>query len=710
MSEGRDKCVLIIDDSATNRAMLKNILKDEVDVIEAENGEKGLEIIRSQISRIGIVLLDLIMPGISGFDVLTEMKKEHMTDYVPVIMISTADDPGNIEKAFDLGALDFISRPYSERIVRRRVLTTISLFQKQTQLANKIDRQYKADEELVDKRTGLPYKKNFFNQVDTQLKNPNLGSLYMVAMDIDHFKLFNSYYSWERGDEYIRKIGSILASATQRHGGVAGYLGGDDFALLCPARIDLVNSLSEQLNRYITENSFEPTFRTNFGVYPIDVAGVHDARQLYDLASIALETIRGDYTRNVTVYDPAMIQKEQDEYKRLLNIRSGIRNGEFTIYIQPKVDMNTGRIFGGEALARWIHDGTVYSPGLFVPVMEKNGLISSLDKLVWDRTARYIKKIIGEGITPIPISVNISKTDIFTMDVPEFFSEIIRAYDIPPALLEAELSESTFMRAPERAADVVQRFHDLGMSVSYDDFGSGYAPLSTIESMDVDMLKIDTTFLRMTPDAPERSRTILEPVLAMAQQIQLPVIIEGVETEGQADFLKRMGCVYAQGFYYHTPMPADKFTRLTSEPENVDASGLTIAVPQAYRVRQIFDSNYISDDMVANIFGSTLILNRTGSIVKVGWSLLDHYRDSDLTDLVDPASDVPFSDRVKEEDKERFCSIFDKAIENKDKGAKGTVRFVTKSGDRRIRMRLYYMRSNVSEQIFYSMIDEIDEE
>lgn len=704
-----DKSVLIIDDSPTNRKMLADILKDEVDVLEADTGEKGLGLLKSHIGHIGIVLLDLIMPGMSGFDVLSEMKREHMMDYVPVIMISSADEPGNIEKAFDLGALDFISRPYSERIVRRRVLTTISLFQKQASIASKIDRQYKADDELIDKRTGLPYKKNFFNQVDTALRNPNLVPLYMVAIDIDHFKLFNSYYSWERGDEYIKKIGSILASSTQRHGGVAGYLGGDDFALLCPARFDLVNSLSEQLNRYLTENSFEPSFRTNFGIYSVDMARATDAKALYDLAAIALETIRGDYTRTVTVYDPAMIQKEQDEYKRLLNIRSGIKNGEFTIYIQPKVDMNTGHILGGEALARWIHDGTVYSPGLFVPVMEKNGLISSLDKLIWDRSARYIKKLIGEGINPLPISVNISTTDIFTMDVPEFFSELIRAYDIPPALLEAELSESTFQKAPERAADVVSRFHDIGMSVSYDDFGSGYAPLSTIESMDVDMLKIDTTFLRMSHENPERSRNILEPVLAMAQQIQLPVIIEGVETEGQADFLKRMGCYYAQGYLFYTPMPTDRFTRLISDPAMVETEGLMIGAPQAYRVRQILSSDYISDDMVTNIFGSIVILNRIGSIVHVGWSLLDHYRNSSLQELVDKDNSTSISDFVQDEDREKFDRLFESAVENKDQGAKGTITFVTSEGQIRVRIRLYYLRSNVNEQIFYSMLDQIDE-
>ena len=262
--DGRRKCVLIIDDTALNRAQLRDILIDEVDVLEAGNGDQGMEIIREKFQQIDIILLDLIMPGkLDGFGVLTEMKKEHMTDYVPVIMISTNDDPKNIEKAFDLGALDFISRPYAERIVRRRVLTTISLFQKQTALANKIDRQYKADEEFRDARTGLLYKTNFFNQVDTQLKNPNLGPLWMVAIDIDHFKLFNSYYKWESGDDYIKRIGQTLLQSVQRHGGVAGYLGGDDFAILCPARMDIVQGLSDNLNRYLAEKSFEPSFRAN---------------------------------------------------------------------------------------------------------------------------------------------------------------------------------------------------------------------------------------------------------------------------------------------------------------------------------------------------------------------------------------------------------------------------------------------------------------
>ncbi|MQN02299.1 MAG: EAL domain-containing protein [Lachnospiraceae bacterium] len=710
-SDSGRKCVLIIDDSELNRKQLKDILKDEVDVIEAKNGDEGMNVIREKFHQLDIVLLDLIMPGkLDGFGVLSEMKREHMTDYLPVIMISTNNDPKNIEKAYDLGVLDFISRPYIERIVRRRVLTTIKLFKKQRDIANRIDRNYKADDEVRDSRTGLLYKTNFFNQADTQLRNLNLGNLWMVAVDIDHFKLFNSYYQWETGDAYIKKIGQTLLESAQRHGGVAGYLGGDDFAILCPARMDIVESLSNNLNRYLTDNSFEPSFRVNFGIYPIVASMKQSANDLYDLAAIALETIKGDYTVNISVYDPTMIQKEQDEYKRLLNIQEGIKNGEFTIYLQPKVNISTGKIIGAEALARWNHDGQVLGPNLFVPVMEKNGLISTLDKIIWDRAARFIKKQIEKQVQPIPISVNISEADIYTMDVPELFSEIIRAYDIPAGLLEAEISEATFANAPAKAADTVNRLHEIGMSVSYDDFGTGLASINTIESLNIDMLKVDTSFLRLSADAPEHSRNILEPVLGMAQQFQLPVIIEGVETAEQMEFLEQMGCDYAQGYYFHKPMPAEKFTKLISNPQKLDLTGIQVSVPQSYKVRQILDSSYISDEVIANIFGSLLILNRDGETVRVGWSLQDIDGDSELSDLVDASSEVPLSDMVKDTDREAFLRLFDEALKNRKKGAKGSFIFVFGGRQHLIRLRIFYMRNNINEQIYYAMCDEIEDE
>jgi PleD family two-component response regulator len=226
--------VLIIDDAFTNREILKEILKDEAEVVEFDNGKDALDYLMDHFYDLDIVLLDLVMPEMNGFEVLEFMRRKHMTDYLPVIMISADDEERNMEYAFDLGAIDFIARPFSERIVLRRVLTTISLFEKQKELIRQIDVQFKPDDQKIDELTGLPYKQNFYNKVHSQLLSSGNMKLWMVAIDIDHFKLFNNFYGWEKGDQYLRLMGRYLSEFTRRHGGIAGYLGGDDFAVLCP--------------------------------------------------------------------------------------------------------------------------------------------------------------------------------------------------------------------------------------------------------------------------------------------------------------------------------------------------------------------------------------------------------------------------------------------------------------------------------------------
>ena len=186
--------VLVVDDSMINRQILRDILNDRAEVIEVENGQQACDYIMEHFYDIHIVLLDLIMPGMNGFDVLEFMRKKHMTDYLPVIMISSDNDERNIEHAFDLGAIDFISRPFMDRIVLRRVLTTIALFEKQKELVQLVDRQFVADDRKVDELTGLEFKEAFFNNVYTLLRSHRSEKLWMIALDIDHFKLYNHFY------------------------------------------------------------------------------------------------------------------------------------------------------------------------------------------------------------------------------------------------------------------------------------------------------------------------------------------------------------------------------------------------------------------------------------------------------------------------------------------------------------------------------------
>ena len=236
MQENKKYTALIVDDSEMNREILKEILEDELDIVEIDNGSDACEYMINHSSELNIVILDLVMPGMNGFEVLKFMKYKHLQDTLPVIMISADSDGTNIEKAFDLGVIDFLSRPVSERIVTRRVMSTIRLFKRQKELVDELDRQYRADDMRIDDLTGLDYKQTFLNKVYTHLRdNPN-DNLLMIAIDIDHFKLFNNYYGWEEGDKYLKLIARYMKEFTQRYGGLAGYLGGDDFALLAPKK------------------------------------------------------------------------------------------------------------------------------------------------------------------------------------------------------------------------------------------------------------------------------------------------------------------------------------------------------------------------------------------------------------------------------------------------------------------------------------------
>lgn len=554
---------LIIDDAYSNREILKDILQDEVEVVEYDNGKDALDYLMDHFYDLDIVLLDLVMPEMNGFEVLEFMRRKHMTDYLPVIMISADDEERNMEYAFDLGATDFIARPFSERIVLRRVLTTISLFEKQKELIRKIDVQFKPDDQKIDELTGLPYKQNFYNQAHSQLLNNHNQKLWMVAIDIDHFKLFNNFYGWEKGDQYLRVMGRYLSEFTRRHGGIAGYLGGDDFAVLCPNKQAAIKELERKMAADAKHHkNFSVGFGPKFGFYEIE-NNSDSVEKIYNNAVIALDSIDGDYTKHVAWYDPKMLGKVQNEFELLSDIRRGIEEKEFVFYLQPKVDMKTKEVVGAEALARWNHhEKGMIPPGVFIPILEKNGFVSSIDYTIWEMVCDWIQKELKAGKDVPPVSLNVSRADIYSMDVAEVFKDFCDSRDIPYDKIEVEITETSYMEDFDKINAAVEKFHKVGFKVAMDDFGSGYSSLNALKNMNVDVLKIDMRFLELNEENGSKGIGILEGVLNMAKTLNLPTIVEGVETKEQSEILMKKGCNLAQGFYYHRPMPADEYEKL----------------------------------------------------------------------------------------------------------------------------------------------------
>ncbi|MDD3222561.1 MAG: EAL domain-containing protein [Lachnospiraceae bacterium] len=232
---------------------------------------------------------------------------------------------------------------------------------------------------------------------------------------------------------------------------------------------------------------------------------------------------------------------------------------QFVVYLQPKFSLSTERACGAEALVRWMHPvkGLV-SPGEFIPVFEKNGFISKLDYYVWEQTCHMLQGWMEAGRTPYPVSVNISRISLYNPQLVDLMKELVEKYNIPPVLLQLEVTESAYMSNPELMEETIKQLHDAGFTILMDDFGSGYSSLNTLKRIQVDVLKVDMKFLPVK-DETERGEIILASVIKMANWLGMSVVVEGVETRQQRDFLEGAGCDCVQGYYYARPVPQAEY-------------------------------------------------------------------------------------------------------------------------------------------------------
>ena len=239
-------------------------------------------------------------------------------------------------------------------------------------------------------------------------------------------------------------------------------------------------------------------------------------------------------------------------------IMDGLRNGEFIFYLQTKHDLNTRKVIGGEALVRWNHGklGTV-SPAVFIPVLESNGYITKLDQYIWEKVFATIRGWIDNGVRPMPLAINATKTDILAMDLASFLEEMLKKYRIPPRYLEVEIAENAYLQSPESVLETEEKLRQLGFRVIMDGFNGDYISLSTIDKLSVDLLKLD---LRRFDG--RQSQGALNAVFEQARKINLNVAVEGIENMEQLSMLRKCGCLEGQGFFLHKPVPVEEFQKM----------------------------------------------------------------------------------------------------------------------------------------------------
>lgn len=537
--------ILVVDDNIINRQMLIHTLKSDYDIIEAENGKDALALMHRGYKILSAVLLDIKMPEMDGYELLSCVRENVQLSQIPIIVVTGSEDEASRVKALSLGANDFILKPFNPEIVRHCLRNNIAL-RETASILNAIQK---------DKLTGLFNREAFFEKVNGMIRDKEPGYYYLSCFDIDNFKLVNDQYGAAEGDRILRLIGGEVRENMETLRGIGARISADNFAALFPKEAS-----NDTVLQKIHDKSFTPisqqTIVFSIGRYLVTDTSL-SASSIYDRAYIAKQSIKGRYDKHIAYFDENMLEKLVQDQQIIGEMENALYSKQFEVWFQPQYNHACGTLIGAEALVRWRHPTKgIVSPAKFIPLFEQNGFIYELDKFVWREVCGYLRKWIDLGMNPVPVSVNISRYDIFRADLIDVLMSYIKEFNIPVGLLRLEITESAFTTSTKLIVEIVEKFTKLGFVVEIDDFGSGYSSLNTLKSVPAQIVKLDMRFLEDDEKSSQRGGNIIESIVRMTKWLGMSVLAEGVETKEQGDFLKSIGCSQVQGYLYARPMPA----------------------------------------------------------------------------------------------------------------------------------------------------------
>ncbi len=543
--------ILVVEDDLINREILSLMLRDTYDILIAETGKQALELLESDYGTLSLVLLDLNLPDMKGVDILRRIKGNALTARLPVIVM-TADQNAEVE-CLTLGATDFISKPYpKQEIVLARIRRTIELFE---------------DRDIIrwterDQLTGL-YNREFFYRYAAQHDEYHPEEpTDAIVLDINHFHMVNERYGKEFGDRVLRLVAEKLRAKVSDSDGIVCRKEDDTFLIYCLHRSDY----GQILDGVCVQMETDYQIRARMGVYP-DVDRGIDMERRFDRAKQAADAVKNSYSQTVGFYDNAMHEKELYLEQLLEDFHTAIREKQFTVFYQPKFDVRPDEpvLSSTEALARWRHPKLgLISPGVFIPLFEKNGLIRELDSFVWREAVAQVRTWEERLGRLIPVSVNVSRIDLNDPPLLKILEKTVDEAGIGRESILLEITESAYTDNAEQIVNVVKSLRESGFFIEMDDFGTGFSSLNMITTLPIDALKLDIQFIR-TAFRDRKDTRLLETVIRLAQSLGLSTIAEGVETEEQMLTLKALGCDVVQGYYFSKPLPADEFEAFARE-------------------------------------------------------------------------------------------------------------------------------------------------
>jgi diguanylate cyclase (GGDEF)-like protein len=558
--------LLLVDDDAMNRdALARRLTRSGYTVITADGGEAALRLIRQ--GRIDAVLLDVMMPGLSGLETLRQLRQFRSVADLPVIMVTAKDESDDVVEALDLGANDYITKPVDFAVALARIRAHVST-------------------RRADPLTGLPNRALFMDRLERLLANRQSGAagFAVLFLDIDRFKIVNDSMGHVAGDELLVEIAKRFESSLRGSDTVARFdgdhtlarMGGDEFTVLLNGIHDIdgallvANRLRSAVAKPFQLLGREVATSVSVGVVLSDER-YQRAEDMVRDADTAMYRAKELGKARCEVFDTSMFTEAEARLELEQDLRRALERHELEVYYQPIVSLSGGRLTGFEALLRWNHPARgLVLPATFIPMAEDTGLIVPIGSWVLHEACRQLQRWDKEfsDAGDLVVNVNLSARQCTH---PELLQEVRRILDdtgVAPSRLKLEITEGVLMEHSEVVGNVLRELRALGVQLGLDDFGMGYSSLSYLQNFPFQTIKIDRAFVSGMESG--SNTEIIRAIVALAAGLSMDVTAEGIETADQVNRLKQLSCEFGQGYFFNKPLTSEHARAMLQQGTTLD--------------------------------------------------------------------------------------------------------------------------------------------
>ena len=542
--------VLVVQSNGPARLNLVNMLAESYEVLSAESAEEGLRLLSQQYRELSAVMLDFHVPDCGGLAFLERIREDVMLSSVPVLVMTGGRRLDDEVKCLELGAVDFIARPFSKNVVLARLSSVIKIRESAVALS--------AIE--YDELTGLYTRQAFFHHAQTFMRFHPHESFHIAVADVKDFKMINSIYGEKTGDQVLKYLGKTYGDFME--GGLLSRYSSNQFVGILRDQGEIRREQAEEWAKRVADGAPVSNLSVKYGIYQ-NVDRSQPLTIICDRAFIAMKSIQNEYGQSIAFYDGEMSRKHIRQRTLEAGFEEALEQREFVIYYQPQYNTQTEHIAGAEALVRWKKpDGTLIRPGEFIPLFERNGQIAKLDEYVFRQVCAFQRQRMVQGKKLSPVSVNLSWASLHHEKTVEIFAGIVEEYGIPFSAVPIELTESAALYSAQ-IRGLTEKLVKSGFQLHMDDFGFGFSSMTSLSMLPFSMLKLDKSLVDYI-DRP-KGQQVVQYTIALAHGLGMKALAEGVERKEQVDMLRKMGCDGIQGFYYSKPQPGDSFQHLLEE-------------------------------------------------------------------------------------------------------------------------------------------------